>query len=37
MSRRDAIHYVHSYLPLRNNPYVRAIIHNLIRIARENR
>jgi hypothetical protein len=37
MSRRDALHFVRSYLPLRGIPYVRALLHNLIRIARESR
>lgn len=34
MSRKDALHFVKSYLPLRHTPYVRTLIRNLIRIAR---
>lgn len=34
MSRRDAVHFVRSYLPLRSIPFVRALIRNLIKAAR---
>lgn len=34
MSRSYARHLIHSYLPIRWNPYVRKLIRNLIRIAR---
>jgi hypothetical protein len=37
MSRRDACRFIRSYLPLRSIPYVRALIRNLIRIARRAR
>jgi hypothetical protein len=34
MSRRDAVHFVRSYWPLRGIPYVRALIHNLLKAAK---
>jgi hypothetical protein len=37
MSRRDALHFVRSYWPIRQIPYVRSLIRNLIAIARRAR
>lgn len=34
MSRLDALHFVRSYWPIRQIPFVRSLIRNLIKAAR---